>query len=150
MIYLDMGMCILWDTSLKLLKSSKFRYEVEKQTEKFIKILQSDREGEYLSREFLDYLKKNGIVSQWTLPEIPQLNGISEWRNRILLDMVRSMMSFTDLPNFLWGHSLLTAIYLLNRISSKTIPTTPYEIWHGKKSSLSHPKIWDCPAHVKR
>ena len=81
-------------------------------------------------------------------------NTSTQWgfrmENRTLLDMVRSMMSFTDLSNFLWGHSLLTSIYLLNRVPSKTVPTTPYEIWHGKKPSLSHLRIWGCPAHVKR
>ena len=128
----------------------KFILEVEKQIAKSIKILRSDRGGEYLSRKFLDYLKKNGIISQWTPPGIPQLNGILEWKNQTLLDMVRFLMSFTDLPDFLWGHSLLTLIYLLNRIPSKTVPTTPYEIWHGKKLSLSHLKIWGYPAHVKR
>ena len=45
-------------------KFKEFRHEVEKQTEKPIKVLRSDRGGEYLSREFLDYLKENGIVSQ--------------------------------------------------------------------------------------
>ena len=44
----------------------------------------------------------------------------------------------------------MTVIYVLNRVSSKTIPTTPYEIWHGKKQSLNHLRIWGCPAHVKR
>ena len=44
----------------------------------------------------------------------------------------------------------MTAIYVLNRVSSKIIPTTPYEIWHGKKPSLNHLRIWSCPAHVKR
>ena len=82
-------------------KFKEFRHEVEKQTRKPIKVLRSDRGGEYLSREFLDYLKDNGIVSQWTPPGTPQLNGVSEWRNRTLLDMVRSMMSFIDLSDFL-------------------------------------------------
>ena len=45
-------------------KFKEFRHEVERQTEKPIKVLRSDRGGEYLSREFLDYLKENGIVSQ--------------------------------------------------------------------------------------
>ena len=27
----------------------------------------------------------------------------------------------------------MIAIYVLNRVSSKTVPTTQYEIWHGKK-----------------
>ena len=44
----------------------------------------------------------------------------------------------------------MTVIYVLNSVSSKTVPTTLYEIWHGKKPSLNHLKIWGCPAHVKR
>ena len=44
----------------------------------------------------------------------------------------------------------MTVIYVLNRVPSKIVPTTPYEIWHGKKPSLNHLRIWDCPAHVKR
>ena len=59
-------------------------------------------------------------------------------------------MSFTDLSLFFWRHALLSAIYLLNRISSKSIPTMPYKMWHDKKSSLDYLKIWRCPAYVKR
>ena len=76
----------------------RYRNEVEKQTRKEIKILRSDRGGEYLSSEFLTYLEENGILSQWTPPMIPQLNGVSERRNRTLLDMVRSMMGLASLP----------------------------------------------------
>ncbi|KAM1644664.1 hypothetical protein EV1_006204 [Malus domestica] len=49
----------------------EFKNEVEKQTGKQIKTLRSDRGGEYLSNEFLDYLKECGIVSQWTPPGTP-------------------------------------------------------------------------------
>ena len=66
----------------------RYRNEVEKQTKKKIKILRSDRGGEYLSSEFLTYLEENGILSQRTPPMTPQLNGVSERRNRTLLDMV--------------------------------------------------------------
>ena len=70
---------------------------VEKQTGKSIKILRSDRGGEYLSTEFLNHLREKGIISEWTPPYTPQLNGVAERRNRTLLDMVRSMMCFTKL-----------------------------------------------------
>ncbi|PKI40029.1 hypothetical protein CRG98_039599 [Punica granatum] len=53
-------------------------------------------------------------------------------RNRTLLDIVRSMMSYTDLPISMWGYALQTVCYLLNRISSKSVSTTPYEIWNGQ------------------
>ncbi|KAL0304840.1 UNVERIFIED_CONTAM: Retrovirus-related Pol polyprotein from transposon TNT 1-94 [Sesamum calycinum] len=49
----------------------EFRLEIENQTGRKIKTLRSDRGGEYLSGEFIDYLKENGIVSQWTPPETP-------------------------------------------------------------------------------
>ncbi|KAM1789339.1 hypothetical protein ACFX11_039501 [Malus domestica] len=128
----------------------EFKNEIEKQTGKQIKTLRSDRGGEYLSNEFLDYLKECGIVSQWTPPGTPQHNGVSERRNRTLMNMVRSMMSSTNLPVSFWGYALYTAAYLLNRIPSKSVSQTPYEIWHGKSTNLNHIRIWGCPAYVKR
>ncbi|KAI3720980.1 hypothetical protein L2E82_31980 [Cichorium intybus] len=67
-------------------KFKEFKNEVENQLGKKIKMLRSDRGGEYLSIEFLDYLKECGIVSQLTPPRTPQLNGVAERRNRTLLD----------------------------------------------------------------
>ena len=42
------------------------------------------------------------------------------------------------------------ASYILNRVPSKSISTTPYEIWHGKAPSLKHVKIWGCLAFIKK
>ncbi|KAL0462952.1 UNVERIFIED_CONTAM: Retrovirus-related Pol polyprotein from transposon TNT 1-94 [Sesamum latifolium] len=66
----------------------EYRLEVENQTNRKIKALRSDRGGEYLSGEFIDYLKENEILSQWTPPGTPQLNGVAERRNRTLLGMM--------------------------------------------------------------
>ncbi|KAK8661376.1 hypothetical protein V6N13_090981 [Hibiscus sabdariffa] len=79
-------------------KFKEFKNEVQNQHGKSIKALRSDRGGEYLSQDFDELLKECGIVSQLTPPGTPQWNGVSERRNRTLLDMVRSMMSHTDLP----------------------------------------------------
>ena len=76
----------------------EFKSKVQNQLGKNIKILRSDRGGEYLSQEFDNHLKECGIVSQLTPSGTPQWNCVSERRNRTLLDMVRSMMSQTDLP----------------------------------------------------
>ena len=103
-----------------------------------------------MSQEFDDHLRDCGIVSQLTPPGTPQWNGVSERRNRTLLDMVRSMMSRTDLPISFWGYALETAAFILNRIPSKSVQKTPYEIWTGKSPKLSFLKIWGCEAYVKR
>ena len=131
-------------------KFKEFKNEVQNQLGKSIKALRSDRGGEYLSQEFDDYLKECGIVSQLTPPATPQWNGVSERRNRTLLDMVRSMMSQVDLPISFWGHALETAAFTLNRVPSKSVQKTPYEIWTGKRPSLSFMKIWGSEAYVKR
>ena len=75
---------------------------------------------------------------------------MSERRNRTLLDMVRSMMSLTDLPLSFWGYALETAAFTLNRAPSKSVETTPYELWFGKKPKLSFLKVWGCDAYVKK
>ena len=131
-------------------KFKEFQSEVENHRNKKIKFLRSDRRGEYLSYEFGLHLKQCGIVSQLTRPGTPQRNGVSERRNRTLLDMVRSMMSLTDLPLSFWGYALETAAFTLNRAPSKSVETTPYELWFGKKPKLFFLKVWGCDAYVKR
>ena len=96
-----------------------------------------------MSYEFGTYLRQCGIVSQLTPPGTPQRNGVSERRNRTLLDIVRSMMSLTDLPQSFWGYALETTAFTLNRAPSKSVETTPYEPWFGKKPKLSFLKVWD-------
>ena len=51
-----------------------------------------------MDSKFTDYLIENGIVSQLTAFGTSPQNGVAERRNRMLLDMVRSMMSFSTLP----------------------------------------------------
>ncbi|GKB27442.1 retrotransposon protein, putative, ty1-copia subclass [Tanacetum coccineum] len=117
---------------------------------KTIKLLRSDRGGEYMSQEFLDHLKDHGIIAHRTPPYTPQHNGVSERRNRTLLDMVRSMMSQTTLPKSFWDYALETAARILNMVPTKKVEKTPYEVWHGQAPKLSYLKVWGCEALVKR
>ncbi|KAL0411216.1 UNVERIFIED_CONTAM: hypothetical protein Slati_3711300 [Sesamum latifolium] len=77
-------------------------------------------------------------MSQWTPRGTPQLNVVSERRNKTLLDIVQSMMSFTKLSLSLWEYALEMAAKLLNKTPSKKISQMPYEIWHGK--FIGYPK----------
>ena len=60
------------------------------------------------------------------------------------------MMSQSDLPLSFWGYALETAAFTLNRVPSKSVDKTPYEIWTTKSHSLSFLKVWGCEAYVKR
>ena len=60
------------------------------------------------------------------------------------------MMSLTDLPLSFWGYALEMAAFTLNRAPSKSVETTPYELWFGKKPKLSFLKVCNCDAYVKK
>ena len=62
--------------------------------------------------------------------------------------MVRSMMAQANLPISYWGDALLIATYVLNRVPSKSVTTTPYELWTSQKSNISHLRLWGCVAYV--
>ena len=62
------------------------------------------------------------------MPGTPQQNGVAERRNLTLMEMVRSMMSYSSVPISLWGEALKTAMYILNRVPSKEVPKTPFEL----------------------
>ena len=79
----------------------------------------------------------------------PQQNGVAERRNHTLMDMVRSMISNSKLSISLWSEALKTVVYILNRVPSKAVPKTPFEIWNGWKPSLKHLHIWGCPVEVR-
>ena len=87
---------------------------------------------------FQELFEEKGIRRQLTILGTPQQNGVAERRNRTLLEMVRSIMAQANLPISFWGDVLLTATYILNRVPSKSVPTTPYELWTSVKPKLEN------------
>jgi hypothetical protein len=45
--------------------------------------------------------------------------------------------------------ALKTAIHILNRVPSKSVPKTPYEMWTGRVPSMNHLRVWWSPAEEK-
>ena len=121
---------------------------MEKSLGQSVKVLRTDNEGEFTSDEFKNYLKKEGIVHQLTIPKCPGQNGVAERFNRTLVEMVRSMLADSKLPKTFWAEALATAIYLRNRSLTKPVEgKTPYEAAYGKKPNVGHLKVFGCSAY---
>ena len=58
------------------------------------------------------------------------------------------MMAKANFPITFLGDVLLTAAYVLNCVPSKSVTSTPYELWIGRKSDLSFLKPWGCAAYT--
>ncbi|WVZ02284.1 hypothetical protein V8G54_023090 [Vigna mungo] len=119
----------LW---IYLLKEKKDTYScfvqfccmAETQSECKIKVLRIDGGGEFNSRDMNEFCTGKGIKHEVTAPYTPQHNGLTERRNRMLLDMVRCMLKAKGLPKFLWGEAVATATYILNRCPTKALPNS--------------------------
>ena len=135
-----------------------FNAKVEKQCGKQIKVVRSDRGGEEYGRytengqalgPFARFLQEHGIVAQYIMPSSLNQNGVAERRNRTLMDMVKSLRSNCNVPHFLWTKALKTKMYILNRVPTKGVPKTPFELFKGWKPSLRHICIWGCLSEVR-
>ena len=128
----------------------KFRAVVENEREETVKVLRTDRGGEFCSNEFNNYCSENGITRHYTTPYTPQQNGVVERRNRTVVAMARSILTGTQLPLKLWGEAVRHSVYVLNRLPTKILRgRTPYEAWTGKKPNLSFLKVFGCLAFMK-
>ena len=100
---------------------AEWKKNLEKNTGRKIKILQSDNGGECKSDLFLKPCRDEGIDRHFTVREAPQQNGVAEKINRTLLEKIRCMLSNAGLPKNFWARTLAYACYLVNRLPSSAI-----------------------------
>ena len=116
---------------------------------KGIKVLRSDRGGEYLSGEFDMHLAAAGTACKLTPHDTPQLNGVAERLNRTLLERIRAFTHKSGLPKTLWGEALRHAIWLKNRTATRALDgKTPFEALYGRPPDLLNLRLWGCPVWV--
>ncbi|KAL4030324.1 hypothetical protein IC575_008560 [Cucumis melo] len=105
-----------------------FYHTIETQFHKKIAILRSDNGREFQNHNLSEFLALKGIVHQDSCVYTPQQNGVTERKNRHLLEVARSLMLSTFLPSYLWGDAILTAAHLINRMPSRILHLqTPLE-----------------------
>nr|GEU98265.1 retrotransposon protein, putative, Ty1-copia subclass [Tanacetum cinerariifolium] len=126
-----------------------YKAKVENKKGKKIQILRSDRGGEYFSIEFSSYCEAQGLIHQRTTPYTPQQNGVAERKNKVLQDMIKAMLVSANLLKNLWGEALLTACHVSNRITTKKLKVSSYEVWKGRKPNISYFRVWGCLAYYK-
>ena len=76
----------------------KFKARVEVESGKKLRVLWTDRGGEFTSVEFSTYCADQGVVQHHTAPYSPQQNGVVERRNQTVVGMARSMMKAKGMP----------------------------------------------------
>jgi transposase InsO family protein len=84
----------------------EFHVMVERETDKKLKCLRSDNDGEYTSKEFKAYCAKYEIRHEKTVPRTPRHNGIAERMNRTIVEKVGCMLKMAKLPKQFAQHAI--------------------------------------------
>ncbi|KAI3797947.1 hypothetical protein L1987_33212 [Smallanthus sonchifolius] len=91
-----------------------------------------------LSLESLCKLKK-GIHHEFSAPYTPEQNGVTERKNRTLIETARTMLSDAKLPVTFWAEAVNTACHVLNRVLEvKRHNMTCYELINNRPPNLDY------------
>ena len=119
---------------------------IENQSGHRLKILVSDN-GELVSNSMTTWCSEFGIDHRRTAPYTSAQNGRAERLHRTLLDKARAMLLSCNAPPSLWDEFCATSAYLTNLTASSSLQgRTPFELWFGRKPSLSHLREIGCRA----
>jgi Reverse transcriptase (RNA-dependent DNA polymerase) len=121
---------------------------VETQMGAKIKVLNSDRGGEYQGDDFVKYLKSKGTHQKLNIHDTHHQTGVAERRNRTIAERIRALLHASGLPKNLWGEAARHVVWLLNRTTTKAVEGS-YEAAFGKKPDLKGVREWGEKVYVR-
>ncbi|CAI7826037.1 unnamed protein product [Closterium sp. NIES-54] len=130
---------------------------VERQQDRLVKAIRTDRGGEFLSKEFSLWLKKNGIRHSLTMAYSLAMNGIAERANRTITETARGLLIEAGLPEYFWPDAVRSACEAKNRALNHVGADkwVPYEEWIGRKPKVDMLRVFGCmcmalvPKHLR-
>ncbi|CAI7907938.1 unnamed protein product [Closterium sp. NIES-54] len=124
----------------------KWLLVVERQMKKTVPMLRSDHGGEFLRKEFTNFVDGKGIVHNLICPYTPQQNGMAELEMRTIVEAMQTMLLHMGVQHHWWHLALQQAVWVRNCLERSTLPsgTTPYQLLIGKRPNLRLARVWGC------
>jgi hypothetical protein len=115
-----------------------------------LRVLRTDNFGEFTAAKLASYCVDEGVQRHYSAPYNPQQNDVVERRNQTCVGMARALLKQRGMPAVFWGEAVVMAVYILNRSPTKALNgRTQYEAWHGRKTAVSHLRVFGCLAFGK-
>nr|GEY56052.1 retrovirus-related Pol polyprotein from transposon TNT 1-94 [Tanacetum cinerariifolium] len=99
------------DTTLFIKKKCKHIMLIQIYVDDIIQRVRTDNGTEFKNKTLVKFFDEVGITQQFSATRTPQQNGIVERRNRTLVEAARTMLTFANLPSFLWAEAIATACF---------------------------------------
>lgn len=109
-----------------------------------IKRFITDNGREFVNRELDEFLGRNGISHEKTVPYNPESNGKAERANRTILERTKILLYDSKLPNTFWAEAAACASYISNVTLRKRKNKTPFELFYGAKPNIDYLRVFGC------
>jgi len=111
--------------------------------------LRCDNAKEYVKGNFKRFCKAAQIDIDSGQSYCPELNGKAERFNRTLTTKVRCLILVSKIPKSKWPEAVTYAVKLINHLPTKSNvdQKTPYKLWHGRKPTVKHIRVFGCVAY---
>ncbi|CAI6012607.1 unnamed protein product [Closterium sp. NIES-65] len=124
--------------------------DVELECGRKLKVVRSDRGGEFSGDAVKAWKAEFGIKTQLRVADTPQQNGVVERWHRTMAEGIRTLLVDNGLPARLWGEALMWVVWVKNRVIHSALPAsiTPMEAWSSQKPHVGMARIWGCMGSV--
>nr|CAE01974.2 OSJNBb0051N19.3 [Oryza sativa Japonica Group] len=114
-----------------------------------LKRIRSDNGREFKNASFEQFCNERGLEHEFSCPRVPQQNGVVERKNRVLVEMARTMLDEYKTPRKFWAEAINTACYISNRVFLRSkLGKTSYELRFGHQPKVSHLRVFGCKCFV--
>nr|GEZ31303.1 retrovirus-related Pol polyprotein from transposon TNT 1-94 [Tanacetum cinerariifolium] len=111
--------------------------------------VRTDNGMEFKNKTLAKFFDEVGITQQFSAARTPQQNGVVERRNRTLVEAARTMLTFANLPSFLWAEAIATACFTQNcSIIHKRFDKTPYVLINKRKPNIKFFRVFGCRCYL--
>nr|GFC47753.1 hypothetical protein [Tanacetum cinerariifolium] len=111
--------------------------------------VRTDNGTKFKNKTLAKFFDEVGITQQFSAARTPQQNGVVERRNRTLVEAARTMLTFANLPSFLWAEAIASACSTQNcSIIHKRFDKTPYELINNRKPNIKFFRVFGCRCYL--
>ncbi|CAI7745070.1 unnamed protein product, partial [Closterium sp. NIES-53] len=128
---------------------------VERQQDRLVNAIRTDRGGEFLRKEFSLWLKNNGIRHSLPMPYSPAMNGIAERANRTITETSRGLLIEAGLHDCFSPDAVRSACVAKNKALTHVgeYKWVPYVEWIGRNPKVDMLRVFGCmalmPKHLR-
>ena len=115
--------------------------------------IRTDQGGElYASKRFHQLVSGKGYTIEPTGSDNSAQNGVAERPNQTFGNMIRALLSNSNLDSRFWSFALRHSVYVKNRLphSHHQFKVSPFEAYTGRRPDLSNIRVFGAAVRVRK